>query len=442
MLRALPHILSRVFGPPLLIAPVPLDALLVGLRAAMLSRGSQDSGVDLPDLRGRYGAFDDSSPSSPSNDRPRGYSIMNRVATLPVHGVLVRRAGQIQPNSTVLQSYQDVARIMSAAQADSRVGGILLDIDSPGGEAGGVFDLARAIRQAGQSKPVWAMANDDALSAAYLIASAAGRIWSTQTAALGSLGVVALHADQSAFDAAEGIKYTYLFRGARKIDGNPHSPLSDDGAAAIQGEVDRLYEKLVSMVAEHRGIDASRIRGQEAGIYFGENAPGAGLVDQIGTFEQAHAALAQHLITPQQPRGPKMETPTPPVAPPTEGAHTNVQPTPPPAAVATPPADNVVNLRVNEALTAYRAQAREIAELCALARYPEMAAGFIGEGITPEVARQRLQAKQAAEGDKHQLTTIDPSQPRRIGGNGSTVSSADLERAAQSRFRAQRGIKE
>jgi capsid assembly protease len=431
MLRALPHILSRAFGQPLLIAPVPLDALLVGLRAAMLARGSQ-SGFDLPDLRGRYLAFDDSSPSSPSNDRPRGYSIMNRVATLPVHGVLVRRAGQIQPDSTILQSYQDVARTMAAAQADSRVGGILLDIDSPGGEAGGVFDLANAIRQAGQSKPIWSMVNDDGLSAAYIIASAAERIWSTQTAALGSLGVVALHADQSAFDAAEGIKYTYLFRGARKIDGNPHSPLGDEGATVIQSEVDRLYENMVSLVAGHRNVEASRIRGQEAAIFFGENAVGAGLVDRIGTFEQAHAALAQHIITPQQPRGPKMENPTPP---------TGEQPNPPVTPPAAPP-DNVVNLRVNEAVTAYRAQAREIAELCALARYPEMAAGFIGEGLTAEVARQRLQARQAADGEKRSLTPIDPSQPQRIGGSGSGgPSSADLERAAQARFRAQRGVK-
>ena len=432
MIRALPHILSRVFGPPLLIAPVPLDALLVGLRSAMLARGSAlESGYDLPDMRGRFRAFDDGSPAQPNTERPRGYSIQSGVATVPVHGVLVRRAGQIQPDSTILQSYQEVAQIMAAAQNDTRVGGILLDIDSPGGEAGGVFDLARSIRQAGQRKPVWAIANDDALSAAYVIASAADRIWSTQTAALGSLGVVALHADQSAFDAAEGIKYTYLFRGARKVDGNPHAPLSDEGAAAIQSEVDRLYENLVSLVAGHRNMKPAAIRGQEAGIYFGENAVGAGLADKIGTFEQAHAALAKHITTPQQPRGPKMESPNPPAG---------EQPNPPANPAATPPADNVINLRVDEAVASYRAQAREIAELCALARYPELAAGFIGEGISASVARERLQAKQAEDANKRQVTSLDPSQGKRGGGNSGGPSMAELEKAAQTRFRAMRGL--
>ena len=124
MLRALPHILSRVFGPPLLIAPVPLDALLVGLRSAMLARGSQLN--EPPEIR----AFDDNSPSK-GNDRPYGYSIKNGVATVPIHGVLVRRAGQVQPNSTILQIYEEVARIMAAAQADNRARGILLDIARP-----------------------------------------------------------------------------------------------------------------------------------------------------------------------------------------------------------------------------------------------------------------------------------------------------------------------
>ena len=309
MLRALPHILSRVFGPPLLIAPVPLDALLVGLRSAMLARGSQ------PRRRStcRTSAPSTTARTSQGNDRPRGYSIA-ATAWRPCRSMACwcGAPGRCSPTRPVLQSYEEVARTMRAAQADNRARGILLDIDSPGGEAGGVFDLARAIRQAGQTKPIWAMANDDALSAAYVLASAADRIWSTQTAALGSLGVVALHADQSAFDAAEGIKYTYLYRGARKVDANPHNPLSDEGQTAIQSEVDRLYEKLVSLVAEHRSVEASRIRGQEAAIYFGENAISAGLVDQIGTFEQAHAALAQHIVNPQQPRGPKMEAPNPP----------------------------------------------------------------------------------------------------------------------------------
>jgi hypothetical protein len=69
-----------------------------------------------------------------------------------------------------------------------------------------------------------------------------------------------------------------------------------------------------------------------------------------------------------------------------------------------------------------------------------MAAGFIGEGISPDIARQRLQERQAADGNKRQLTTVNPSE-QRMGGSGGP-SQGDLERAAQARFRAQRGVRE
>jgi capsid assembly protease len=425
MIRALPHILSRIFGPPLLIAPAQLDALLNGLHAALAHRGSLiETVAKLPDVM----AFEED-VSEPRRERTFGYRLQNGVATVPVHGVLVRRAGQVQPDSTVLESYENVSRVLAAAQGDNRVQGILLDIDSPGGEAAGVFDLARMIRQVQQTKPVWAMANDEAMSAAYVLASAAGRVWATETAPLGSIGVVALHADQSAADDAKGIKYTYLFRGARKVDGNPHQPLSEEAISAVQGEVDRIYGKLVNMVGEHRGIEPAKVRGQEAAVYFGENAKGAGLADEIGTIGQAHAALVQHINNPAQRGGTKMEKPaeTTTDKPGTEK-----------------PADNVVQLQIDnavlEARKAAQAQAGEIAALCQLAGQPEMAAAMIAEGITPAAATKRLQEKQAADGNRHQMSVIDTTSKSRAGGTGaSVVTGADLEKAAQARFRAQRG---
>jgi signal peptide peptidase SppA len=389
MIRALPHVLARIFGPPLLIAPAKLDQMLLGLHAAMHSRGSE-GGVNLPDFRGAFDSGDE------RRERRREYRVSEGIALVPVHGVLVRRAGQIQPDSTILQSYQDVTRIMRAAQADEGVRGILLDIDSPGGEAGGIFDLAREIRATARAKPVWAIANDDALSAAYVLASAAERIYATQTAALGSLGVVALHADQSAFDAAEGIKYTYVYRGAHKIDANPHAALSDDAQASIQAEVDRLYGKLVTIVGEHRGITPKEIRGTEAAIYFGEGAKAQKLADRIGTIDDAFTALVAHTSK----RGARMDT----TEQPAPAAET---PTPP----ATPPVDNnVVQLRVDEARAQLRAEAKEIGALCLLAKHPELAAGYIAEGLSASAVAQKLLAVQAADAAKKPLVAIDTSE--------------------------------
>jgi signal peptide peptidase SppA len=403
MYRALPHILARIFGPPLMIAPAKLDKMLLGLHAAMQQRGSL-----LPVIEARRG--DD--VNDPRAVMERGYRIDNGVATVPVHGVLVRRAGQITPDSTELQSYESIGRTMRNARADRDVRGILLDVDSPGGEAGGIFDLAAEIKGAREIKPVWAIAQDDSMSAAYLLTSAAERIWTTQTGGLGSIGVVALHADQSAFDAAEGIRYTYLYRGAHKIDGNPHAPLTDDARAVIQTEVDRLYNKLVEVVAGNRGVDAARIRKTEAGIYFGEHALTEGLADQIGTIDEAHAALAAHV----QSKGARMDTTTQPAA--DSGSQ--------PASPATPAVDsNVVQLRVDEARKLLREEMTEIAALCTLAKQPQLAAGFIAEGLTKQAVMVKLQEAQAAAAAKSPIQAIDTSE-----GTGAAVDHAGKARAA------------
>jgi capsid assembly protease len=409
MIRALPHILSRVFDVPLLIQPTRLEALLAGLNAAML-REPLARGLDP-----RGGALaPDNAPTIPQAERPRGYRIERGVATLPVRGVLVRRAGQMTPDSTPLQSYQNLTHVLRAARSDSRVRGILLEVDSPGGEAGGVFDFASEVRRTAQVKPVWAIANDDALSAAYAIAAAAEQVWTTNTGAAGSIGVVALHADQSRFDAEAGFNFTYLYKGARKIDASPHMPLSAEARGQIQGEVDRIYDMLISGVAEHRRLPPERLRMTEAALYFGDNALGAGLADRLGTIDEAHAALAEH-ISPITRRG-------------TAGMNSEDIDTGIEARL-----DNVVNLDDVRAtaVAATREAAGEIAALCTLAGFPELAAEQIRSGASIEAVRQLLQARQASAAAARHVETIDTTT------RPATGIGAELAAAVNARFAAQ-----
>ena len=116
------------------------------------------------------------------------------IAVVPVYGTLVRRALGLDAASG-LASYSELGAMLDAAAADPDVSGILLDIDSPGGEAGGVFELAQRVRAADAIKPVWAIASDSAYSAAYAIACAASRVFITQTGGVGSIGVIAMHVD-------------------------------------------------------------------------------------------------------------------------------------------------------------------------------------------------------------------------------------------------------
>jgi ClpP class serine protease len=207
------------------------------------------------------------------------------IAVIPVQGVLLKKESFMSAWSGS-SSYEQIQRQVASAVADVGVSAILLDIDSPGGETAGCFDLADYIFSVRNEKPLWAVANDLALSAAYCGASAAARIIVTRTGALGSIGVYALHADQSGFDKGMGFKYTYIFAGDKKVDGNPHEPLSERAEGDVQAEVDREYGIFTDTVARNRSTTTDAIIATEAQVMWGENAIPL-LADEVGTFDDA-----------------------------------------------------------------------------------------------------------------------------------------------------------
>ncbi|WP_029786881.1 S49 family peptidase, partial [Escherichia coli] len=108
---------------------------------------------------------------------------------------------------------------------DSQVRGVLLDIDSPGGQAAGAFDCADMIYRLRQQKPVWALCNDTACSAAMLLASACSRRLVTQTSRIGSIGVMMSHVSYAGHLAQAGVDITLIYSGAHKVDGNQFEAL-------------------------------------------------------------------------------------------------------------------------------------------------------------------------------------------------------------------------
>jgi signal peptide peptidase SppA len=227
-------------------------------------------------------------------------NVQNGVVTLPIVGGLVHRGGELEAMSG-LQSYTALHGKLSALFANPDVRGILLDIDSGGGEAAGLAELVnwlpRASRQAG--KPVWGIANTSAGSAAYWLASATDRLFATPHSRVGSIGVYVQHVDMSRQVAKKGLVVSFVYAGDHKLDGNPFGPLPDSVRASIQASVDQLYGDFVSAVAHNREIDEQAVRGTQARVYGPEDAHAIGLVDGIGGLGSVLAAFAEHLRRPQ-----------------------------------------------------------------------------------------------------------------------------------------------
>lgn len=212
--------------------------------------------------------------------------IEDGVAVITIEGSLVNRGAWIGARSGLV-SYEGIAAQVAEAASDPAVHSVVLDIDSGGGEAGGVKALSDRIAALARKKRVVAVVNDTAASAAYWIASAASEIVVSETSMVGSLGVVVLHVDRSAELAKKGWSPTLIHAGAHKVDGNSLGPLADQARAELQTVVDDLYGLFCRSVAANRGgrLTAAAARATEARVFYGQASVAAGLADRVGTFD-------------------------------------------------------------------------------------------------------------------------------------------------------------
>lgn len=231
---------------------------------------------------------------SASKDKKEGRSIevtKGGTYVLPIEGSMVHKASWLDAASGV-SSYESIQAKVQEALEDSKVKTILLDIDSSGGSVAGAFDLRDFLLEAKEQKPIYALARDTMASAAYLISSACTKVYSTQTGSVGSIGVVAMHVDQSERNKEMGIKPTFIYAGDYKVAGNPHEALEGEALSYLQESVNDSYEMFVKAVAEARGLDEKVIRDTEARVYRGEKAVAIGLADGVRSFEATLEELA------------------------------------------------------------------------------------------------------------------------------------------------------
>lgn len=278
MARELFHVAARLFNTPLLVLP----ETAVTIATNMAGRFGVEPMGDV-DASATPGAAIMRPGDEPADD-DRSYTMADGVATIPVRGELVNRGSWLSSFSG-LTTYEGLASSLRQAAADDAVAGIVLDIDSPGGEAAGAMETAAVVRAVSDQKPVKAFVNSLAASAAYAIAAGASTITVAPSSTVGSIGVVLLHIDRSQAMDKAGVKPTLIHAGAYKTDGHSSKPLADDARARIQAMVDGVYDLFVASVASHRpALTEDTVRKTEAGLFMGAAAVAAGLADNVGTM--------------------------------------------------------------------------------------------------------------------------------------------------------------
>jgi signal peptide peptidase SppA len=221
------------------------------------------------------------------------YSVTERdgVAIIPVTGPLFRYANLFTMISGA-SSYELIARDFTAALENPQIKGIILDIDSPGGEVNGVSELSNMVFAARGKKPVVAYASGDAASGAYWIASAADEIVVSETSALGSIGVVGMYQGKSG-KSAEAVEIVSSQSPHKRLD-----PTTDDGRSRLQIRIDSMADVFIETIARNRNVSAENVQNHYGGgdVMIGAKAVSAGLADRIGSLE----GLITELSSPQK----------------------------------------------------------------------------------------------------------------------------------------------
>ncbi len=211
------------------------------------------------------------------------------IAVIPIYGVITQRGNMVDDVSGPgMVSTQIITQMLRQAVADDAVSQILLDIDSPGGSVYGVSELSDVILSARAQKPVVAIANSLAASAAYWVGSQASEFYVTAGGEIGSIGVWQAHQDYSKAMDEAGVKTTLISAGKFKVEGNPYAPLDEEAQGFMQSRVDDYYASFTKAVAKGRGVPITQVReGMGQGRVLGADAALAqNMVDGIASLDQ------------------------------------------------------------------------------------------------------------------------------------------------------------
>lgn len=250
------------------------------------------------------------------------------VAVIPLYGVIEQKPtlwGWLFGGT----STEMFAADLRAAIADPAVKSILIDVDSPGGSVYGVEELAGELRAAKGKKTIEAIANSEAASAAYHIASQVP-LTVSPSGMVGSIGVVYLHQDWSQAYEKMGVKTTVITSGKYKWEGSEYAPLTEDAKAYLQKVSDAYYSKFVANVAKGRGVSEAAVRNGfgQGRMVMARDAKTEKMVDRIATFAQTYVRLGGKLSVappPEEPDVLDLFNQEEPVGEPNSGGETEVR---------------------------------------------------------------------------------------------------------------------
>lgn len=226
-----------------------------------------------------------------------GYEVHGGVAVMTIKGSLLNAS---IPRDIAawfgVSTYELIQESLNTAAQDQNVKHILLDIHSGGGAVAGVSDTANLIADINANvKPVTSFTDSMMASAAYWLGCSAGRVFSSRTAAVGSIGVISTHFEYSKEMEQDGVTVTVLRAGEYKALASPYEPLSEKARQQIMDSLQHTYGIFLEHVANSRGTSVPVVKANmaEGKVFYGSDSEKVGLTDGTTTIHALLADLTQ-----------------------------------------------------------------------------------------------------------------------------------------------------
>ena len=378
----------------------------------------------------------------PAGAERQPYQLVDGVAIISISGVITK-LDSAWNRICGMTSSQLAQQDLQAALDDRQAHSVLLWIDSPGGMVDGTEELANAVFAARQVKPIVSLGDGCMCSAAMWVGAAAERVYITSnTTESGSIGVVTAHTDISQAEAQRGVKTTEITAGAYKRIASQHGPLSADGLAYIQGQLDHIYTLFVDSISKFRGVSVDTVLAQMADgrVFLGQQAVEAGLVDGVSSMSDLIAQLNQDR---------KAWKPSP------AGAQADITPQPQPTLQegTMPITRDQLAAEAPELITALKAEGQAEGAAAETVRvkgcldltepgYESQALAFALDGkTTPGDAALAISAQRKADHQVAYAAATDPTKGAPVLPVGEDPEAAEVERAKQAEAVKDGGLK-
>lgn len=223
------------------------------------------------------------------------------VATLSIDGPLSYRPITMFGMDCGGTSYQQLKEDFTYL-VESGAKTVALTVDSPGGEAHGLFPTAQYMRDLANENGVKILAFVDGMSASagYGLTSIADEIIISPGSEVGSIGVVVRLMNDSKALEKEGYERSFVYAGGSKVPYAEDGSFRPDFINDIQSKVDSLYVEFTEFVANQRNLSVDSVKSTEARTFLSKEAAELGLIDQVMTVESFYNYLADTAQKPQE----------------------------------------------------------------------------------------------------------------------------------------------